>query len=186
MRRYVGLAAVLVVLWGCGGDQDATVLSTQGPATTLPSTDTTLEPAATVSDEPPIETTAVATTVVEEVDVVFDPETLGGLGDCFNEGADVLVAVDCAQLHDYQIILADGIFAAPDGASMPTDEEWDEWEQQNCPNALDDFIGVSDATETIGTAFFGPTDESWAEGDRSVWCVGYVGDTTWTGSLADR
>lgn len=130
MAAGVALVAFLVIA-SCGSESrsdstDSTPAPTSAPATTSANPDPTTTP----TPEPP---TSPAVTSGE---VIYDPTALGQLGDCFNEGSDALVAVSCDEPHDYQIVLADGVYSAPDGADYPSEDEWLDWDTANCIPAL--------------------------------------------------
>jgi hypothetical protein len=150
------------------------------PTTALATTTTTAITTTTTSTV----TMPPSTTPVTEGDVLYDPTLLGQLGDCFNEEPDALVRVSCEELHDYQLVLADGVIDAPLGAAYPTDAEMAEWEQLNCVPALESFTGLPIATDDIQFITYPPTPDDWEDGERAVWCAGYRGETRWIGSLA--
>lgn len=82
-------------------------------------------------------------------------------GDCINypgetEG-EVLGGVkrlDCSEEHDAEVI---GLVDVPEG-DFPGDEEVDNYASANCPSDFDNFLG--------------PTEDSWAQGDREIVCLG--------------
>lgn len=178
----LSIAFVTMLSASCGSSEETSITASNSDSTVQTTT-----AQGSTSTTGVLETVGVslpASSVAVDDEVVFDPTLLGALGDCFNQGEDALVAVECAVSHDYQLVLADGRFEASTAALYPSEEEWLLWEDQFCVPALESFAGLPLADDVDFTTFR-PTAESWTEGDRAVWCAAYRGDAQWSGSLAD-
>lgn len=101
------------------------------------------------------------------------------VGDCFNDQADLsqtevssVATVDCAEPHDNEIYfeysMTDAVFpgneAALDAASL------------RCLDQFDAFVGLDYRDSELELFAITPTVESWAEGDRVVYCAIYALD----------
>jgi len=82
------------------------------------------------------------------------------VGDCLNYpsdgGNELLTGVkrlECGEPHDAEVI---GLFDMPEG-DFPGEDEVTDYASANCPGEFDNFLG--------------PTEESWALGDREIVCL---------------
>lgn len=110
------------------------------------------------------------------------------VGDCFSTEATDEVSdvggVPCSEPHDSEVFaLAD--FDADSSAEWPGQDAIDEFSDESCTAAFEDFIGIPYAESKYYISYLQPTEESWANGDREVVClvVGEDGEQI-TGSLA--
>lgn len=75
--------------------------------------------------------------------------------------------VDCDELHGSEVI---GIIEAPDAPNPPGDGTWSELVDGVCPIAFQAYVGADDDSFIEWRAIV-PSDEAWAAGDRSVYCL---------------
>lgn len=109
------------------------------------------------------------------------------VGDCiadFNAAGEVTTvrAVPCADEH------TDEIFAAveiPDDDEYPGHEAITEFGDNECYERFEQFVGVPWEESELSYGYLGPTETSWADGDRELLCT--VGDPRGavTGTLED-
>ena len=147
-RLCLGVAFVLFVA-ACGDDSTST--TTTAPATTT--------------------TSATTGTRIS----VFDLK----VGDCFNDPEDLTQAevtavptVDCSEPHDNEIYFE---YSMTD-AVFPGDEEALDAASLVCLDEFDAFVGTANLDSELDLFPIAPTDESWAEGDRVVYCAIYALD----------
>jgi hypothetical protein len=158
LRLFLALLLLPVALLGfaCGGDDDDAG-----------------------GDEDSDATSTSTSTATEEVDTddesVFDLE----VGDCFNDvsadSASEVPLVDCSDPHDNEIyfeyeIDGDGDFP---GEDVILDEAAD-----TCIPEFESFVGSSYETTALEVFPIYPTVESWADGDRIVYCALYAKDAS--------
>jgi len=117
---------------------------------------------------------------------VFDLET----GDCFNDVAgeedgeqSTVPVVDCAGPHDNEIYYEYSIDAR---GSYPGEDEVIAGADAVCATEFAAFVGVGLADSDLTYFPVYPTEESWAAGDRVVYCALYASDLSkLTGSMWD-
>jgi hypothetical protein len=96
------------------------------------------------------------------------------VGDCLEKtpgGAQVSTrdqVVDCDELHGSEVI---GVVEAPDAASYPGEGTWAEFVDGVCPIAFLGYVGADDDDVLIEWRAVVPSDEAWADGDRTVFCL---------------
>jgi len=161
--------ALAMLLAACSANPE-TVVSTQS-APPIAATTTSPETTVTVAIE---DTLAAPPETTSDDTVVYDPDSLGSLGDCFDQTTDSYLTQPCDQPHDFQIVLADGQYEAPADAAYPSAEEWAAWQKTFCVPALQTFTNGSHDPETVDALAIGPTETAWTdELDRAVWCAAY-------------
>ncbi len=108
------------------------------------------------------------------------------VGDCFNDdpaGEEVVQTVDtvdCSQPHDNEIFFE---FSMTD-AAFPGREATVASAGERCVAEFEDFVGLSYEQSDLDLFPITPTAESWAEGDRVVYCALYALDLSkLTGSM---
>ena len=97
------------------------------------------------------------------------------VGDCLVEPTeetffDVLL-VPCDAAHDMEVIF---VGSHPEQADFPSDDAFAEFADTTCGPAFEAFTGSAlDGQSTLEIGWFTPTEEGWAEGDRSILCYLY-------------
>lgn len=115
---------------------------------------------------------------------LFDLE----LGDCLND-ADIPLRSDmtdaprvsCEQPHDSELFAILGV----EGSAFPGERELVSQGQDRCARAFGDFIGIPFANSTLDFRFYYPTASSWAQGDRTIYCLAFDPGLKVAGSLLD-
>lgn len=115
---------------------------------------------------------------------LFDLE----LGDCLND-ADIplrsdmtdVPRVSCEQPHDSELFAILGV----EGSAFPGERELVSQGQDRCARAFGDFIGIPFANSTLDFRFYYPTASSWAQGDRTIYCLAFDPGLKVAGSLLD-
>ena len=113
---------------------------------------------------------------------LFDLE----LGDCLND-ADIPLRSDmtdaprvsCEDPHDAELFAILGV----EGSAFPGESELVAQGQSRCARAFGDFVGIPFANSTLDFRFYYPTASSWAQGDRTIYCVAFDPGLQVTGSL---
>lgn len=94
------------------------------------------------------------------------------VGDCVNNGADqgqvtTVPTVSCATPHDSEayasIIMDAGAFP---GAQAVTDKA-----TASCAAQFNTFVGIDYTLSKLEFAYYYPTEQSWANGDREILCL---------------
>ena len=113
---------------------------------------------------------------------LFDLE----LGDCLNDAGIPLRSdmtdvprVSCDEPHDSELFAILGV----EGSVFPGEQDLVSEGQDRCQRAFGDFIGIPFATSTLDFRFYYPTASSWAQGDRTIYCVAFEPGLQVTGSL---
>ncbi len=113
---------------------------------------------------------------------LFDLE----LGDCLNDAGIPLRSdmtdvprVSCDEPHDSELFAILGV----EGSTFPGEREMVTQGQDRCARAFGDFIGIPFANSTLDFRFYYPTASSWAQGDRTIYCVAFDPGLTVSGSL---
>jgi len=109
-----------------------------------------------------------------------------GLGDCLND-ADIPLRSDmtdaprvsCDDPHDSELFAILGV----EGSAFPGESELVAQGQSRCARAFGDFVGIPFANSTLDFRFYYPTASSWAQGDRTIYCVAFDPGLQVTGSL---
>lgn len=104
------------------------------------------------------------------------------VGDCMNEQnasevTDVPV-VDCAEPHDEEIYF---LYDVADDIQVSAIEA-EAWTK--CEDEFEPFVGIAYDESALDYYILIPTEESFADGDRTVNCIVYEPDTKTTGTLA--
>ena len=113
---------------------------------------------------------------------LFDLE----LGDCLND-ADIPLSSDmtdaprvsCEDPHDSELFAILGV----EGSAFPGESELVAQGQSRCARAFGDFVGIPFANSILDFRFYYPTASSWAQGDRTIYCVAFDPGLQVTGSL---
>lgn len=165
LRLFLALLLLPVALVGfaCGGGDDDTGGDDDGDSTATSTAD------------------ATETEVDTDDESVFDLE----VGDCFNnvggDAASEVPLVDCADPHDNEIYFEyevdrDGDFPGEDVILQEAVEK--------CVPEFESFVGATYDESALDVFPVYPTIESWAEGDRVVYCVLFAVDgSKLTGSV---
>ena len=94
------------------------------------------------------------------------------VGDCLNDGGvegevSSVKKIDCSEPHDSEafasIIMDDGDF--------PGDTAVADQSVADCTTEFDAFVGLDYQSSQLDFAYFYPTEESWANGDREILCT---------------
>lgn len=98
-------------------------------------------------------------------------------GDCFsrNEDEDLISEVDgipCGELHDYEVFA----LVTHDAPAFPTDPEMDAVFVNKCSPPFASYVGEPYETSALWGTMITPSEDTWADGDRSFICVLYQGD----------
>lgn len=151
----VGAATLAVSLAACGGAPGGE--ATTGGEETSAAEETAEETGAT--EEESTDTGAVEGVATAEV------------GDCVNT-ADMsgsvseIPVVDCTEEHDSQVV---GKFALEDG-DFPGDDAISAEAEAGCLDLFAEFIGITYEESSLSMNYLGPSEETWAVGDREVIC----------------
>ncbi len=93
------------------------------------------------------------------------------VGDCINnepsEDGPTTVHVDCAQPHAQEVFYVFDLH----GTDFPGLLEIGDAQQDECPPAFKDYVGVDWEQSTYTFTFAGPTEQTWASGDRQLACL---------------
>jgi hypothetical protein len=93
------------------------------------------------------------------------------VGDCINnepsEDGPTAVHVDCAQPHAQEVFY---VFDLPK-ADFPGYLEIGDAQQDECPPAFKDYVGVDWEGSKYTFTFAGPTEQTWAAGNHAVVCL---------------
>lgn len=153
------LALPVVFAAACGDDEEPATRRTPGG-------DATGEP----------------TEIRGESESVFELE----VGDCFNDDDDLsaeateVEVIDCELPHDNEIFFE---YSLEDG-DFPGAETMLEDTLERCVDEFEGFVGTAYEDSDLDVFPIYPTDESWAEGDRVVYCALYAVDLSkLTGSM---
>ena len=113
---------------------------------------------------------------------LFDLE----LGDCLNDAGIPLRSdmtdvprVSCEEPHDSELFAILGV----EGSVFPGEGELVSQGQDRCAKAFGDFIGIPFSNSTLDFRFYYPTASSWAQGDRTIYCLAFDPGLTVSGSL---
>jgi hypothetical protein len=107
------------------------------------------------------------------------------VGDCLNDGGvegevSEVPTVACTEPHDSEayasIIMDDGDF--------PGDQAVEDKAIADCTTEFNGFVGLDYQESTLDFAYYYPTEESWANGDREILCLIVDPAGQVTGSLA--
>lgn len=101
------------------------------------------------------------------------------VGDCFNEPEEELVVsvegVPCSQAHDGEVFYEFDLTGWTEfpGYDVFAQDAWD-----GCFNRFEGYVGNDYQSSSLDVANLTPSQESWAEGDRTVTCflVSYYGE----------
>jgi hypothetical protein len=94
------------------------------------------------------------------------------VGDCLNDGGTTgevseVPLIDCAEPHDSEafasIMMDDGDF--------PGDTAVSDQAIADCTTEFNTFVGLDYQESTLDFAYYYPTEESWANGDREILCL---------------
>lgn len=85
------------------------------------------------------------------------------------DAGEVLSPIDCERPHELEVV---GILDADElGSDWPGDGPLSRWAFQECADAFEEYVGQPYGTSTLDLDIDGPTEQSWAEGDREVRCA---------------
>lgn len=124
-------------------------------------------------------------TIAPDEQAAVDPSVLS-VGACLDSLPGGVIAagnlVDCAAPHAFEIFAG---FELPDAGAFPGDEAIQEAAFAGCEAAYPAYVGASYNDSTLNYYFVGPTEQTWASGDREVSCLLFDPATELTtGSLA--
>lgn len=106
------------------------------------------------------------------------------VGDCLNDGGatgevSTVPTIACSEPHDSEafasILMDDGDF--------PGDQAVQDEAVAECTIEFETFVGVDYDSSELDFAYYFPTEESWANGDREILCLIVDPDGQSTGSL---
>jgi hypothetical protein len=105
-------------------------------------------------------------------------------GDCFNAGEEESISdVDgtpCTEAHEYQVFAVGN----HEAASYPSDPELETVFTSVCEAPFQAFVGMPYEDSELYANMITPSEESWADGDRSFICFLYdPNDSTLTASM---
>jgi hypothetical protein len=109
-------------------------------------------------------------------------------GDCLEHTpageAERYAVIDCDRPHDLEVV---GILDAGSlGSQWPGDAELSRWAFQQCAEAFEEYTGQPYGTSPLDLEIIGPSEESWADGDRAVLCgAGQLDGQQRRGSITD-
>ena len=110
-------------------------------------------------------------------------------GDCLNDSAvaidaevETLPIVTCDQPHDTEVFLTVSMDDAVD-AEFPGDDVVAETADSACYEAFSEYIGLSYEESLYDFAYYQPTAESWAFGNRDIYCIVFDPNGPITGTL---
>lgn len=106
------------------------------------------------------------------------------VGDCLNDGSatgevTTVPTVPCSEPHDSEVYAAFELGQS----SYPGEEIVQGKADAQCLTAFDQFVGEPYLESRLDFAYYYPTAESWASGDREILCVIYDPEGPVTGSL---
>jgi hypothetical protein len=160
--------AAAAALIACGDDDDAAPTAAPRTATSEQSTP---EPTVPGGDE-----------VEPERISVFDLE----VGNCFNddeglpEETTTVGVVPCGSPHDNEVFFQ---YELPDGP-FPGDDQVRTETFERCDDEFETFVGIPVEDSELSSFPVYPTRQSWADGDRVVYCALYASDLSkLTGSM---
>lgn len=180
-----GSASLVVALAACSGGDGEDPSPSDGTASETSSVpeDVSEVPTADASDDT-TEPTDAATT-----DGDADGEDSPGIedvptaevGSCINlmdvltvEGVSDIPTVDCSEEHDAQVFavvdLPDGEFPGDDAVTTSITSE--------CEAAFEGFVGTAPDESALAFDGLGPSEATWAVGDRSIICLAFYEDLT--------
>ena len=98
------------------------------------------------------------------------------VGDCFDDPEGELVSsldlVDCSQPHDNEVF-AEVVMG---GGAFPGTEALFEFGFDTCLLEFEAYVGEPYAESSLDYTFLSPSEESWADGDRTFVCFLYNSD----------
>lgn len=148
-RAVAATAIGLLVIAGCGGDDDGSV--TRNDAGVI------------------VEGGRLDPLLLRTGDCLDD--SLQGSEVAFVEG------VPCGDAHQWEVYYAFAIGEGDNGA-YPGDDIADLTAREGCEVQFEPFIGAAQAESTFVVNYIRPTAASWSDGDRTVHCLVGNGDGT--------
>ncbi len=105
-------------------------------------------------------------------------------GDCFNTGDEEEISdvdgVPCDEPHGFEVLAV----VRHEADAFPTDAGMDQVFESRCVPPFESYVGAPYETSEIYGTMITPSEESWADGDRTFICVLYdPEDETLTESL---
>ncbi len=124
-------------------------------------------------------------TIAPDEQAAVDPSVLT-VGACLDSLPGGVIAagnvVDCAAPHAFEIFAG---FEVADAAAFPGDAAIEEAAFAGCEAAFPSYVGATYNDSTLNYYFVGPTEQTWAAGDREISCLLFDPATELTtGSLA--
>ncbi|MDJ0925949.1 MAG: septum formation family protein [Acidimicrobiia bacterium] len=108
------------------------------------------------------------------------------VGDCFNDPTELIVfeldLMDCAEPHDNEVYANLQV----QETLFPGDEVLSTFAYDACLDPFEAYVAESYTDSRLDYAFFTPTAESWANGDRAVTCFLYAADLSKLSGSAAR
>jgi Septum formation len=98
------------------------------------------------------------------------------VGDCFNTGDETEIAdvdgVPCTEVHEYEVFAVETY----DAEALPDDSQLEAVFTSICSQPFESYVNFPYATSAIYANMITPSEESWADGDRTYICVLYDPD----------
>lgn len=115
------------------------------------------------------------------------PDEPLGVGDCsdgmwYQAPAAEIPSVDCDDEHSEEVYLAVPLDSL--GAAFPGRWAGHDYAKQACEDGFESYVGISHELSRYQVGILEPTEESWADGDRTALCFAQSRRIeTWTGTL---
>ncbi len=96
------------------------------------------------------------------------------VGTCFDVKASskFVETQPCSQAHDYELVNLE--LASGTNSAYPAASYWSGIVQDQCNRELQSYLGsASSQPATVAAEHFGPSQASWAAGDRTIYCVAH-------------
>ncbi|MFM7271541.1 MAG: septum formation family protein [Actinomycetes bacterium] len=124
-----------------------------------------------------------ATADCQDVEAYFEPsgEPMDvSAGECFDQPAGV---VPCSTPHDGEVVFV-GAYPGASGTPYPGEAQFQVWVLAQCIPAFATYVGTPYEESPLALAWYDPSPETWAVGDRQVIClVGNPDGSHLTGSV---
>lgn len=119
-------------------------------------------------EAPPIETLTGAAPET----ATWDELQVGDCVDIADASGEVVEGIDerpCTFEHEYEVFFS----GAAEGSAYLSDAEFDAFYRANCLPAFETYIGEAYEDSVLDIFWLIPTEDAWAEGDRTVQCLVY-------------
>lgn len=106
------------------------------------------------------------------------------VGDCLNDGGatgevSTVPTIECSEPHDSEAFAS----ITMDDGDFPGDQAVQDEAIAECTIEFETFVGVDYDSSELDFAYYFPTEESWANGDREILCLIVDPEGQSTGSL---